>query len=623
MTEALSELTFLRPAFLLMLIWPLWLMRKPTASSQQSDWRRVMDAPLLSALSGESDPRRSAHRPWAQILVLSLAAFALAGPSWRLAPQPMQSNRAALVVVIDLSQGMLAADQKPSRLLHARFRLLDMLQLRAEGQTALVAYAGAAFTVAPLTDDQTTLGELVRGLDPSIMPLDGSNLAEAMQLAGDLLTQAGAGHGDVLVVSYTADPASIEAAAGLRSAGHRVSVFALGSEGGAPIPLQGGGFVRERNGDVLMSRADLERLDALASAGGGSLLPAASEAAQLLAAVSGERLDAATEDGSEAMLRIDDGPWLALLLLPLMAWCLARGRTWVGAIAVVCFWPVPSHAMSWDGLWLRDDQRAHRALLEEDAARARELARDPAIRGSAAYRDGDFSAAAEAFDQRDDADAHYNRGNALARSGALKEALAAYDEALARAPGMEDAAHNRALVEALLREQEQSESSEDESGEKGGQGESEPSESEQAQSGERDEREASEQESADAQQEDEQTGGQDQQTADGEGGKEQPEEGDASEERQAGSDAESDPGQEGHEALSQQIDEALQEGQGDAEQRAGEQQAMEAPAPTAEELERAQATDQWLRRIPDDPGGLLRRKFAVEYRRRLADEDQP
>ncbi|MCB1553425.1 MAG: VWA domain-containing protein [Xanthomonadales bacterium] len=623
MIEALSSFLFLRPWCLLLLLWPLWLLlRRRTDSRVDGDWQRVVDAPLLRALSGAASSGTSHARAWGQALALTVAVVALAGPSWRMVPQPMQSNRAALVVVVDLSQGMLAADQKPSRLQHARFRLLDLLALRKEGQTALVAYAGAAFTVAPLTDDQATLSELVRGLDPAIMPLDGNNLADGLRLAGELLQQAGAGRGDVLVVTYGADAAAVNAAETLRAAGHRVSVFALGSESGAPIPLPGGGFVRDGSGSLVMSRADLGQLGALAGSGGGSLLPAMSEAGQLLSAVGAEHLDADTESTSDALLRIDDGPWLVLLLLPLMAWQLVRGRAWLAALVLVLGWPQPSQAMSWDSLWLNDDQRAHRALLEDDAGKARELARNPALKGSAAYRDGDFGAAAEAFaEARDDADAQYNRGNALARGGALQEAIAAYDEALARAPDMEDAAYNKALVEEMLRQQQSSDSQQDPSQDQDSQSSQSP---QQGQGDDASQGEDSSQEGDDEGKQGESSESQDQQSGDSKDGQDQPSDGETSDAADSADQQPSDPGQESRDALSKQIDQALQQSEAQ-QQESGEADAKPDPqtALSAEELERAQATDQWLRRIPDDPSGLLRRKFAIEYRRRLANEEQP
>ena len=84
------------------------------------------------------------------------------------------------------------------------------------------------------------------------------------------------------------------------------------------------------------------------------------------------------------------------------------------------------------------------------------------VRGSAAYRAKDFPQAAEAFAQApSDADAHYNRGNALAQAKKYQEAIAAYDEALKLSPGMVDAAANKKAVEDFLEQQEQQKQQQD------------------------------------------------------------------------------------------------------------------------------------------------------------------
>ncbi|MEM9301399.1 MAG: tetratricopeptide repeat protein, partial [Pseudomonadota bacterium] len=179
---------------------------------------------------------------------------------------------------------------------------------------------------------------------------------------------------------------------------------------------------------------------------------------------------------------------------------------------------------------------------------AANLAEDPLLRGNAHYRNGDFEAAAQAFERASGPDGAYNLGNALAQQQRYEEALAAYDRALADVPDMEDAIYNRELVEKLLEEQQQQQEQEQES-------------------------------ESDEQQ-------QDQQQQDGE---QQDSEGESQEQQQA--EGEQEPTEEEGEPQAEPIEEDLSE-------------------------EERQALEQWLRRIPDDPGGLLRRKFLLEYQRR-------
>jgi Ca-activated chloride channel family protein len=249
-----------------------------------------------------------------------------------------------------------------------------------------------------------------------------------------------------------------------------------------------------------------------------------------------------------------------LLLIPLALAGFRRGVFFAAPLVLLTglAQPVPAEASWWDDLWLRKDQQAWRALRDDRPADAAALARSPALSGEAWYRDGEYANAAEAWAGLDSADAHYNLGNALAHQGDLGGAIAAYDRALERDPDMLDAIYNRNLLEKLKQEQEQQQ------------------QQEQGDSGEND----------------------------------------ASEEAQPSDEQEESQESEQGEGQESESDDASQESE---EGQAGEQE-NEQPAQWTEED--AQAMEQWLRRIPDDPGGLLRRKFRYQHQNRGAPEDE-
>ena len=97
--------------------------------------------------------------------------LALAGPSWNKIPLPIHKQQTPLVILLDLSPSMWAEDVKPNRLTRARLKLIDLLHTRQEGTTALVAYAGDAHVVTPLTDDTATIISLLHPLTPTIQTL--------------------------------------------------------------------------------------------------------------------------------------------------------------------------------------------------------------------------------------------------------------------------------------------------------------------------------------------------------------------------------------------------------------------------------------------------------------------
>ncbi|WP_153242552.1 VWA domain-containing protein, partial [Frateuria defendens] len=176
--SALQAFHFLRPWWLLALLaLPLlvgWLLRRGGATRRAL--ARLADAELLPhLLHGAAGGRRAP--PLLLGLGWTLATLALAGPTWSRVEQPLYADRAAQVVAVSLSQHMLARDQAPSRLERARYKARALFEANRNGLNALVAYAGEAFVVAPLTSDAHSLDDLLDALSPDTMPVDGDNAA--------------------------------------------------------------------------------------------------------------------------------------------------------------------------------------------------------------------------------------------------------------------------------------------------------------------------------------------------------------------------------------------------------------------------------------------------------------
>lgn len=596
MMPALLEFHFLRPFWLLALLaLPLLLWAWQRREQQSDPWRAACDAHLLPHLLQSSGGATSRLPRWLFAAGFALAVLALAGPAFRQASQPLARAESALIIALDLSDRMRATDLEPSRVARARFKLADLLRSRREGQTALVAYAGDAFTVAPLTDDAQSLGDLLAALTPDTMPEPGQRADRAIDLAAKLLRDGGFARGELLLVTDNADARTSAAAARARRTGLQVSVLGVGTAAGAPIDLPRGGFLQDEDGNVLLPRLEEPALRAVAAAGGGryaTLRPDRSDLAAL--AVGGMAPGDAElrEDERRQVAYRDEGPWLVLALLPLAAFGFRRG--WLGLVLVTLLLPAPRvEAFDWSALWQREDQRAWRALHGGDIERARTLAQDPVVRGSAAYRGEDYAQAAADFARADDADAHYNRGNALARAKRYQEAISAYDEALQRAPDMEDARANRKAVEEFLQQQEKSRSDgESESGDPSqspsSQPPGEPQASEQKSSGDTEASDSAEGESSQQSNDEQQSG--------------------------------TTPAEPGDEAQQEQAQQQFSEEMKKALEQAGDEPARQASG-DPREAEQQQAVEQWLRRVPDDPGGLLRRKFALEHQRRRRAEE--
>jgi Ca-activated chloride channel homolog len=535
-------------------------------------------------------------------LLAALAAWvlgivALAGPAWERLPVPAFRSEEALVVALDLSRSMDAGDVEPSRLARAKLKLLDLLERRSAGQTALVVFSTHAFTVTPLTTDTRTISSLVTSVDTNIMPTQGGSIAAGLEKAAMLLEQTGLSRGDVLLITDSeVGDADLDLASELAGDGYRVSVLAVGTEQGAPIPRSEGGFVSDASGQVVIPQLDASSLQRLAAAGGGryaALAPNDRDLDTLFPPTL--PLDVALDDAAgeqyQADVWLDRGLLLVVVLLPLLALSFRRG--WICVWILVALAPLPrAEAFEWQDLWQRSDQRAYDALEAEQAQQAAELFKNPEWRSAAQYRAEQFEASAASLANVDSAAGHYNRGNALAKAGQLPAAIAAYDRALELDPANEDARYNRDLVAEFLRNNpEQQQQPQDQGqGEQSQEGNSEG----ESQSGEQQDGSESGDEQSD---QGEQGESGDSQAADG--AQEQPEEPNAE---------------------SQPEDDAQQNA--NAGEEADEEATANAGGP--EEVEQwasEQAAEQWLRRVPQDPGGLLRRKFLYQYQRLGVDQD--
>jgi Ca-activated chloride channel family protein len=432
------------------------------------------------------------------------------------------------------------------------------------------------------------------------MPSRGSYPAAAIDKGRELLQQAGVGYGEVLLITDGgASPEAERAAETLREAGYTLSVLGVGTLDGAPIPRPDGGFVTDRSGRIAIPRLEPDQLRELAEAGGGryTVMTADNRDIEMLLSEDAADPSGAGDESLATDQWREEGPWLLLLLVPLAALAFRRG--WVVAVAVLCVMPPsgPAEASAWQDLWLTKDQQAQAKLAEGEAAEAAALFEDRTWRAVAKYRAGDYQDSVQGFRQRQvepdedisQADSLYNLGNALARTGELESAIDAYEQALEIDPDMEDAAYNRDQVKEFLKQRENAQS-----GEKGNQ--ESPSES----------------------------GGESEQ---GEGDSQSEQQGEEGSSGDPGSESEQESSARGQDEMSQEDLEALQQELERAAQEAQQQTDADEAMSEAEMLaerraqEQTQAMEQWLRRIPNDPGGLLRRKFRYQYQRQGMDQD--
>ena len=649
MMEALRQFHFLQPVWLFgLLALPLCLWLGMRRDASQRELSKLVDEELLPYLVSGKDLR--ARTPaWLFSLGWLLCVLALAGPTWSRIAEPMYTDRAAQVVAISLSQHMQATDVSPSRMQRARYKARDLLAANRDGLNALIGYAGQSFVVAPLTSDAHSLDDLLNAMGPDTMPVEGDNAAQAIQQGVELIHHAKLDNGSIVLITDDVDKAAQVAAREALLSGVHVSVLGIGTPQGAPVPQGDTGFVHDEQGNMVVARRDDHELDSLAQAGGGRYTVMSEDSSDITALHTElhPSQHATLADGQHGDVWQDQGPWLLLPLLLIAAMAFRRG--WMLLLLVLFpLWPIQAHASGWQDWWQRPDQQAATALQQGKAAKAQQLAQDPAWRGVAAYRANDYTAAVHALEQANGPDAAYNLGNALAKLGRYPEAIKAYDRALHLNPANDDARVNRNAVEEAMRKQQQQDSSSQQqqksgngqnnqsqqngqSGQSSGQNQSDQNQSQQAGQSSQQQNSAQQNDQNQARQDQsgQQQNGQQQNNGAQDAQTRKPQQDDKSQQDMrdnASSDSSKNPAppssseqaqtEKAQQALQQQMNQALAEARkpDDKKPPSHELGAVDGDDPLSKLPDDVRRN---LERVPDDPGALLRRKFELEYRERI------
>ena len=602
----LSEFHFIRPYLLLALLpYIVLLVILVRSKLSHGNWTAVCDEALLPYLLQDKAVAQSRWPLATGAIAALFAIIALAGPTWERLPTPVFRNDSALVIVLDLSRSMDAADIKPSRLVMARYKIADILKQRKDGQTALLVYADDAFTVTPLTSDTDTIDNQLSALTTQIMPGDGNNMVKALDKAKGLFKQAGLQKGQILLVT---DGGNIDDAITKAKSldAYQLLVLGVGTSDGAPIALGTGGFLKDEQGGIIVDKLDVNGLEKLAQAGQGAYQSLTADDADIQALLSTVATQAHEKGEKNENLLLDQwrdvGPWLLLLVLPLAALSFRKGLLGIALLLMLPF-PKNSYALDmnreWQDLWKTKDQQAQEAYNNGQFDKAAELFENPDWQAAAQYK-SDQTIIGEMKDAKT-AVGDYNQGNVYAVRQEYEKAIATYAKALNKSPDKQlkdDIEYNKKLVEEALQKQQQekkqnqqnkdnkqdSQDKKNQETNKGGDKSGQP---------EQDKNQEKQDEQKEADKKPEQKSEQSQESAE-----QQPEKKEAEKQEQ-----ENQP-------------EAAKPEQTDPKKDDKKPEAASTKPLDAMTNEEKQANEQWLKRIPDDPAGLLRRKFKYQYDQR-------
>jgi Ca-activated chloride channel homolog len=419
--QALMAFHFLRPWWLLALVpTALIVLLISRRDRIELQWGGVIAPGLLKYMVVTPQKRWHIKPPYLVALALVLGIVATAGPAWRRELPPFVEDKAPLMVALDVSSSMGRSDVAPTRLERAKQKVRDLLAARGNARTGLIAYAGTAHLVMPLTDDRSVIEPFLSALTPGLMPVQGNDPVAAIQLAAASL----AGEPFAGTVLLVADNVGQSSAASLRHAAGRNGLVMLSVR-----PPQDTADVPIENVDVTVDKSDIYSLE--------RRIETQFQNAQ------------AQEVGTRWR---DEGFWLLIPMALLGALWFRRGMTVQWMLVFCLLHGMPTNAVAADrmssfaSLWLTPDQQGRIAFDRGDYRDAAKLFADSMWRGIAAYRAYDFLAAAEAFRKVDTIEGRFALGNAEAQNHAYERAIKAYEDVLKQQPDNAAAKTNLAIV---------------------------------------------------------------------------------------------------------------------------------------------------------------------------------
>lgn len=647
-TDVFNNLHFIRPEWffsaLPLLVLYLWLK---TRSTKYSGWQSVIPAHLYKHMIVGKVKKGKRPPLWLLPFAWCIAVIALAGPTWERLPQPVYQLKMGHVVVIDMSMSMRATDMTPDRLTRAKYKAIDLVNTISEGEMGLVAYAGDAFVISPLTEDAANITSLLPSLSPEIMPVPGSDPLLGIEAASELLTNAGFNNG---VIYWITDGIEFgqqqELQEYVSSIPFTVNALTVGTAEGAPIRQLNGELLKDISGSIVIPKLKEDVVRGVIRASGGRLESFTSNdddiealsTTSLLARDANENSEEESDSKGDQWKEV--GPYLVLLILPFAAFAFRRGLLFfiiIGVLAPLDNQKAYAQTLEqqpaqndnantaplswWQTPFLNADQEGLNSYKQEKFKDAANQFESDSWKASALYKSGRYEEALTAYQNIPGIDSLYNQGNALAKLGKLEAAIEKYSEVLEQQPDNEDALANKALLDKLLNQQqenqdnssqqdgeqsqdesqdEQSQENESEQGQEQGKQGEQPQDSENENNSENE----AKQENSDQNKEPEQSQQQNNQ---------QPSDEQTNEQEKPGEQTENEDTKESN----QQNKESGQpeEKQTDDQDISKGVQAQQEPLTDAEK-EEMQRMENLMRRVPDDPAFLLKRKMQLEAEKR-------
>lgn len=315
--------------WLLALVPAMALALAVVARLRRRSLARFGNLKLLEELMPDVSTGRVALKSLLFLTAFALVVFAAARPQFGSKLREEKAEGIEMMLVVDVSNSMLAEDFSPSRLDRTRYSIDKLFSSLTQDRVGMVVFAGEAKVQLPITSDYRMAKSFAKKLSPSLVSVQGTDLGQAVSLAALSFSNApDKSRAMILITDGEAhDAGAVEAARRAAEQGIRIFAIGIGTPEGAPIKI-GGEFIRDEKGDMVVSRLNEEMLQEIASIGDGGYIRATNQAFGLDEIV--EKIND-MERGETTSLRFEEYneqfPWLiaaALVLLLLESLLLDR-----------------------------------------------------------------------------------------------------------------------------------------------------------------------------------------------------------------------------------------------------------------------------------------------------------
>ncbi len=411
---------FLRPQ-LLWLIVPLLLtvIFGLLTVARKEKWQKVIAPHLRPYVILKGSQKSKFLMNMLMGLLGTLMILALAGPAWKKINLPDKQLESPFIILLDLSQSMMANDFQPNRLQWAKFKIQDLLDLDVRAQTALIGYAGTAHTIVPLSEDYRIIDLHLEGIKPTIMPLQGSDLNRGLQQVDSLLQTQPLKSTILLMTDEIAEPQVNLLQQYVLSHDHRLIVFPVATTQGSEIPQPMGRDVfRDQAGEPVRSALQQQWLQQLSGVKNIEVVQPTLDNSDIEKIAKAVRTHLKYKDEPQTKDDWQDAglPLLVPAAFLLLFW-FRKGWVLYTLPLLLLMGCQSKPDFQFRDLWLTRDYQAQKRIAKGDYEGAAKLYEEPIRKGIAYFKGGDYERAIAAFQQDTSTMGQYNLALSYLKNG--------------------------------------------------------------------------------------------------------------------------------------------------------------------------------------------------------------